>query len=67
MGFSRQEYWSRFPFPSRDKLPFPYLEIRDKRRFNTIPRAERLALLKPKSSSEGPRGWVLDMGQGMDG
>ena len=53
--------------PSRDKFPFPYLEIRDKHRFNTIPRAERLALLQPKSSSEGPRGWFLDMGQGMDG
>ena len=26
MGFSRQEYWSRFPFPSSGDLPDPGIE-----------------------------------------
>ena len=26
MGFSRQEYWSRFPFPSPGDLPNPEIE-----------------------------------------
>jgi len=26
MGFSRQEYWSRFPFPSPGNLPEPGIE-----------------------------------------
>ena len=28
MGFSRQEYWSRFPFPSPGDLPDPGIELR---------------------------------------
>ena len=26
MGFPRQEYWSRFPFPSPEDLPNPRIE-----------------------------------------
>ena len=26
MRFSRQEYWSRFPFPSPEDLPDPWIE-----------------------------------------
>ena len=26
MGFSRQEYWNRFPFPSPEDLPNPGIE-----------------------------------------
>ena len=26
MGFSRQEYWSRLPFPSPGDLPYPGIE-----------------------------------------
>ena len=28
MGFSRQEYWSRLPFPSPENLPDPGIEPR---------------------------------------
>ena len=28
MGFSRQEYWSGFPFPSPEDLPNPGIEPR---------------------------------------
>ena len=28
MGFSRQEYWSRLPFPSKGDLPDPGIELR---------------------------------------
>ena len=28
MGFSRQEYWSRLPFPSPGDLPNPGIELR---------------------------------------
>ena len=28
MGFSRQEYWSRLPFPSPEDLPNPGIELR---------------------------------------
>ena len=28
MGFSRQEYWSRYPFPSQEDLPNPGIEPR---------------------------------------
>ena len=28
MGFSRQEYWSRLPFPSPEDLPDPGIEPR---------------------------------------
>ena len=28
MGFSRQEYWSEFPFPSPGDLPNPGVELR---------------------------------------
>ena len=28
MGFSRQEYWSRLPFPSPGDLPNPSIEAR---------------------------------------
>ena len=27
MGFSRQEYWSGFPFPSPGDLPFPEVKL----------------------------------------
>ena len=27
MGFSRQEYWSRWPFPSPEDLPNPGIEL----------------------------------------
>ena len=28
MGFSRQEYWNRLPFPSPEELPNPGIEPR---------------------------------------
>ena len=28
VGFSRQEYWSGFPFPSSEALPYPGIEPR---------------------------------------
>ena len=28
LGFSRQEYWSRWPFPSPGGLPYPRTELR---------------------------------------
>ena len=50
MEFSRQEYWSRFPFPTLGDLPNPGIE----------PRSPALqAVLTLWATREAPAFWVL--------
>ena len=58
MGFSRQEYWSGWPFPSPGDLPNPGIESRS-------PALPADSLLSEPSGN--PRGQVLSLKYGRNG